>query len=282
MKDADYLKILRKKNPDFVKHMKFIIKNVFPHSKKLENIHSALINPNEFFQALSLYQSSKKKSIPQDDLAYVVASIILFNPFLLKSNIGKKWLKRFDEFYTVFVEANPKIAYTQNIYLDASMVFNLALTNDIQGSPLSITKLYLGDGSELSQGSSVFLEKENVKKNSYVTTLGVSSTTFFNELQSYFEKKFEDYDVILRLNCEGVEDEVIYAAHNSFGKKLKLICGSLKDVEGVKGLEASQRLDKFIKDNRLLFVNFHSGMISWLEAHAAVLNLLEEKQNLKK
>tara|TARA_Y100000768_G_scaffold342128_1_gene287008 strand:+ start:1592 stop:2353 length:762 start_codon:yes stop_codon:yes gene_type:complete len=190
--------------------------------------------------------------------------------------------KRFDEFYTVFVEANPKIAYTQNIYLDASMVFNLALTNDIQGSPLSITKLYLGDGSELSQGSSVFLEKENVKKNSYVTTLGVSSTTFFNELQSYFEKKFEDYDVILRLNCEGVEDEVIYAAHNSFGKKLKLICGSLKDVEGVKGLEASQRLDKFIKDNRLLFVNFHSGMISWLEAHAAVLNLLEEKQNLKK
>ena len=94
MKDADYLKILRKKNPDFVKHMKFIIKNVFPHSKKLENIHSALINPNEFFQALSLYQSSKKKSIPQDDLAYVVASIILFNPFLLKSNIGKKWLKR--------------------------------------------------------------------------------------------------------------------------------------------------------------------------------------------
>ena len=189
--------------------------------------------------------------------------------------------KRFDAFYTVFVEANPKIAYTQNIYLDASMVFNLALTDGDEGSPLSITKLYLGDGSELSQGSSVFLEKENVKKNSYVTTLGVSSITFFNELKLYFEKEFEDYDVILRLNCEGVEDEVIYSAHNIFGKKLKLICGSLKDVEEVKGLEASKRLDKFIKDNRLLFVNFHSGMISWPEAHAAVLNLLEEKHNFK-
>ena len=189
--------------------------------------------------------------------------------------------KRFDAFYTVFVEANPKIAYTKNIYLDASMVFNLALTDGDEGSPLSITKLYLGDGSELSQGSSVFLEKENVKKNSYVTTLGVSSITFFNELKLYFEKEFEDYDVILRLNCEGVEDEVIYSAHNIFRKKLKLICGSLKDVEEVKGLEASKRLDKFIKDNRLLFVNFNSGMISWPEAHAAVLNLLEEKQNFK-
>ena len=83
------------------------------------------------------------------------------------------------------------------------------------------------------------------------------------------------------MNCEGVEDEVIYAAHNSFGKKLKLICGSLKDVEGVKGLGSSQRLDRFLKDNRLLFVNFNSGMISWPKAHAAVLNLLEENKNSK-
>ena len=188
--------------------------------------------------------------------------------------------KRLDAFYTVFVEANPKIAYTQNIYLDASMVFNLALTED-EASPLSITKLYLGDGSELSQGSSVFLEKENVQKSSYVTTLGVSSVTFFNELQAYFEKKFEDYDVILRLNCEGVEDDVIYAAYKSFGNKLKLICGSLKDVEGVKGFESYQKQDKFINDNRLLFVNFHSGMTSWPEAHAAILNLLEENHNHK-
>ena len=49
----------------------------------------------------------------------------------------------------------------------------------------------------------------------------------------------------------------------------------------VKG-ESAQRLDKFIKDNRLLFVNFNSGMISWPEAHAAILNLLKEKnQNPK-
>jgi len=184
--------------------------------------------------------------------------------------------RRSNDFYTVFIEANPKIAYTKNVYLDASMVFNLALTDDQEKSPISIAKLYLGDGNELSQGSSIFLEKANVQKDSYVTTLGVSSVAFFSQLQAYFEEKFVDYDVLLRLNCEGMEDEVIYAAHNSFGKKLKLICGSLKDVEGVKGLDASNKLNEFISDNKLLFVDFLSGMSTWPEAHAAVLKLLEE------
>ena len=32
---------------------------------------------------------------------------------------------------------------------------------------------------------------------------------------------------MLRLNCEGVEDEVIYAAQRIFGNKIKLIAGSL-------------------------------------------------------
>ena len=100
---------------------------------------------------------------------------------------------------------------------------------------------------------------------------------FFSELELHLNDKFSDYRVLLRLNCEGVEDEVIYSAHNSFGNKLKLICGSLKDVEGVKGLDASQKLDKFISDNKLLFVYFYSGIDSWPKAHNAVLNLLRKK-----
>lgn len=184
--------------------------------------------------------------------------------------------KRYREFYTVFVEANPKITYTKNIYLNADMVFNLALTDDSQ-TPVSITKLYLGNGNELSQGSSVFLEKENVHKDSYVATLGVFASDFFSELELYLNEKFGDYDVLLRLNCEGVEDDVIYSAYSSFGNKLKLICGALKDVEEIKGLDAAQKLDKFINDNRLLFVYFYSGIDSWPKAHAAVLDLLEKK-----
>jgi len=50
---------------------------------------------------------------------------------------------------------------------------------------------------------------------------------------------------LLRLNCEGVEDTVIYSVSESFGKKLKLVCGSLKDVEELKGTGAAESLDEF-------------------------------------
>jgi hypothetical protein len=185
--------------------------------------------------------------------------------------------KRAKEFYTVFIEANPKIAYKKNFYPNADMVFNLALTNNSH-TPVSITKLYLGNGDELSQGSSVFLEKHNVHKDSYVATLGVSISDFFSELEIYLSEKFDDYDILLRLNCEGVEDDVIYSVYKNFGSKTKLICGSLKDVKGVKGLDAHQKLEKFIKDNMLPFVFFCPLIYSWPEAHTAIMNLLDKRE----
>ena len=65
--------------------------------------------------------------------------------------------------------------------------------------------------------------------------------------------------------------------YKSFDSKLKLICGALKDVEELKGEEASQKLYQFMQDKGLLFVKFSSGIYSWPKAHAAVLSLLEKK-----
>ena len=202
------------------------------------------------------------KSVKYQDIRNVISS-------------RKSIRKRLQKFYSIFVEANPKIAYRKDLYLKADMIFNIALTDNTRPN-FSITKLYLGNGDELSQGSSVFLEKGNVDKDTYIATLGVRVQDFFNELQLYLEEKFGTYDVLLRLNCEGIEDDVIYAAHSSFQDKLKLICGSLKDVEGVKGLEAYQRLNMFIDNNDLSFVSFYSGIESWTDAHAAIYTLLEE------
>ena len=184
--------------------------------------------------------------------------------------------KRYEEFYTVFIEANPKIAYTRNIYVKADMVFNIAMTDDNQPSP-SIIKLYLGGGGDLAQGGSVFLKKGNVLEDTYIPTLGISSGEFFNQLSKHLNEKFSDYDVLLRLNCEGVEDDVIFSAYDNFGSKLKLICGSLKDVEEIKGIEASKKLEKFMKEKELLFMYFSSQLFSWPKAHEAVLNLLNKK-----
>ena len=180
-------------------------------------------------------------------------------------------------FYTIFVEANPEIISKKNIYLDADVVFNIALLDDIQ-PPLSITKLYLGSGDELSQGSSVFLEKNNVHKESYVTTMGVSASVFFQQLKLHIEEIHDDYEILLRLNCEGAEDDVIYSMYDIFGSKVTIICGSLKDVEGVKGLDAYQKLKKFMNDKKLPFVFFSSAIDSWPKAHATIMNLLDKRR----
>ena len=48
--------------------------------------------------------------------------------------------KRSREFFTVFVEANPKIAYKKNFYPATDMFFNLALTGDSH-TPVSIANV---------------------------------------------------------------------------------------------------------------------------------------------
>ncbi len=183
--------------------------------------------------------------------------------------------KRSSDFFTVIIEANPKIALKKKLYPNANIFFNLALT-DNNHSPVSIAKLYIGNGGELAEGNSLFIEKDSPENDRHIATFGVSTKDFFCELASYLDDQFKEYEVLLRLNCEGVEDDVIYSTFNSFGNKLKLICGSLKDVEELKGLEASQKLDNFISSNSLFFVKFSSGIYSWPEAHKAVLNLLEK------
>ena len=186
-----------------------------------------------------------------------------------------KLKKNAQDFYSIFVEANSEIARKMKFYPKADLFFNLALTNNLSQSP-SITKLYLGDGNALSQGSSIFLEKHNVNKNNFVAAFGVSTNDFFKELELYLSNQFSDYAVIIRLNCEGVEDDVIYSAHKYFGSKLQLICGSLKDVKGVKGPEALQRLEEFISENGLVFAKFYAPIYTWLEGHQAILGLLRK------
>ena len=186
-----------------------------------------------------------------------------------------KLRKKTQDFYSIFIEANSEIARKMKFYPEADLFFNLALTNNSSQSP-SITKLYLGDGNALSQGSSIFLEKHNVKQENFVAAFGVSTNDFFKELELYLSNQFSDYVAIIRLNCEGVEDDVIYSAHKYFGSKLQLICGSLKDVKGVKGPEALNRLEGFISENELVFAKFYAPIYTWLEGHQAILRLLRK------
>ena len=183
--------------------------------------------------------------------------------------------KRANKFFSIFVEANTEIVREKKFYPRADLLFNIALT-DKEAKHVTIAKLYLGNGDILGEGSSLFENKYGKSDQSYLATLGISSKVFFEEICEYLDNKFCNYDVILRLNCEGVEDRVIFSAHKYFGSKLKLICGSLKDVEELKGKQAAEDLESYMDVNELPFVKFSSGIYSWHEAHSAILSLIKE------
>lgn len=174
------------------------------------------------------------------------------------------------KFLSYFIEANSKIVNHANVYKLADGVFNCALTND---SNVSITSLFLSNNDSLGQSSSIFKNKKNVSPDSTITTLGIPANSFFREFKKHIDQIELDYSVILRLNCEGVEDDVIYAVHEVFKEKLKLILGSLKDVKEIKGESAYIKLQKYIKDNLISFTFFSSSVNSWEKAHRAILNV---------
>lgn len=78
---------------------------------------------------------------------------------------------------------------------------------------------------------------------------------------------------MLKLNCEDVEDEAIYSAQNVFGNKLKLIAGSLKEIKELKG-KAASKPHEFMYQKELPFVQFSSGLDTWLNANKAILKII--------
>jgi len=179
-----------------------------------------------------------------------------------------------DNFEFYFVEANPKIISHCDVYKQAHAVFNVALTNE---KKIDIVKLYVANNNYLGQGNSILKEKYNVSINEYIPTIGVPSLIFFENLSEYLKNLHTNYKVILRLNCEGVEDDIIYAAHKVFGSNLVLTMGSLKDVEETKGHEAYLNLKNFLNKSNLQFVLFKSSVTTWTESFKSILTLFKTK-----
>lgn len=173
-------------------------------------------------------------------------------------------------FLSFLVEANYRVIQTCSSYRAANGVFNCAITDE---ENYSIQNLYLGSGDYLSQGSSIYLSKGNVSAELALPTIGVPSNLFFLTLQKFISETESDYLVILRVNCEGVEDEVIYSAQKVFSDKLVLVLGSLKDVKLCKGDEAYEALLEFLHAKQLPFVFFSPSINSWHDAHKAIVKV---------
>ena len=97
-------------------------------------------------------------------------------------------------------------------------------------------------------------------------------------MKKIFDDMSEDYSVVLRINNEGSESEVIYAFHQVFGNRMKLVAGSLKDVGVVKGQDCLTELYDYMKMNDIKFSFFHSGIGSWSNTMSSLIGELKWKK----
>lgn len=181
-----------------------------------------------------------------------------------------------NDFLFYFVEANPKIIMNKNVYSLADCVFNCALTNN---SNINVTKLYVAKNNLLSHSNSIFQKKFKSfgwKINKFIPTIGIPTKKFFYELKKYIDNFNKNYLVILRINCEGVEDDIIYEAHSQFKSKLVLVSGSLKDVKICKSEFHYQSMIKYIDVNNLSFISFSPSIDTWLDAHKSIIKIHDD------
>ena len=110
-------------------------------------------------------------------------------------------------------------------------------------------KLYFNN-STLS--SSLFLKSEKKK---YKIVNGFKMQTLVDKL---IKKKLlnKRSKVLLRINCEGVEDDVIKILTKNFGKNFDLILGSINDVKKIKGIQSYKKIKKFLINKKIKYSYF--------------------------
>lgn len=178
-----------------------------------------------------------------------------------------------DQVYVIFIEANSKIVNSKKVYRRADLCLNLAVLE--RGRPQEIVRLFLANSDELSQGSSIYSDKKNVEINQFVNCHGVSADILFEMINGHLKHLLNDFEVLLRLNCEGVEHEVISACLSCFGYQLKLVCGSLKDVEELHGVHAAQSLERLLEKSKIDTVDFSSNVNTWSSAFESIVSKFE-------
>ena len=200
----------------------------------------------------------RTKSIKLKEITYFIK--------LIKSHFRIK--KELKNIVLITVEPN-FLHFCNKIYKKASLVVPFAI-DDRTNKSKSLVKLYIANGDFLSQGNSIYDSKGNVDKNNFLSVFSITSKHLMEIIKVNYLKPSSK--IILRINCEGSEDSIIYNFKNNFSDQLVGVLGSLKDVRDIKGLKSYDKLIKFMDENKIDFLPFSSDINSWLEAHKFIIS----------
>lgn len=187
---------------------------------------------------------------------------LIFNHFKIKTIIKRITL--------ILIEPN-YLHFNEKPYRLSSMVLPAAIRKNNENCSRT-TKLFLANNDPKSAGNSIFSSKGNVNKSNFKNVLAIDTNELFDILKNTYLHK--NSKVILRINCEGMEDEIIYCFWEYLTNKLVGIMGSLKDVKSIKGEKEYSKLMDFIKDKNIKFIPFSDNLDTWRDAHKFIYNFI--------
>ena len=188
---------------------------------------------------------------------------LIINHFKLK-NVFKK-------ITLILIEPN-YLHFEEKPYKFSSMVIPAAVNSTNDNNSSRTIKLFFANNDPKSAGNSIFSSKGNVNKNNFRNVLSLNSYELLEILEKTYLHK--NSKVILRINCEGMEDEIIYEFKKYLANRLKGIMGSLKDVKSIKGKKEYSQLMEFIDDEEIIFIPFSDDIDTWNRAHSFLYSLL--------
>ena len=199
----------------------------------------------------------------------IAPPILEFVDFL---KIRKKLMKETD-FCFVAVEPNWRNLNCK-IYSKLNYVFCFGLQKI--DSDFEIKDLSFKSSNKNDQGASLFKTPEH---SNLSEAIPVIDTDYFckNILQVILDtyKNGELPKILLRLNCEGTEDDVIYSFQKIFPEILVGVLGSLDDVMKKKGTNKAEDLEQYLLLNSIDFCRFSSNMSTWPNALKYLKNKLK-------
>ena len=245
-------------NQNFSQNGNFILIDVGTHS--CGEIKSFTDSKFFFFKLIKriIKNIYKKRSLNLSDFISLI-----INHFKLK-NVSKK-------ITLILIEPN-YLHFGEKPYKFSSMVLPAAINSNYDNNSTRTIKLFFANNDPKSAGNSIFSSKTNVNSNNFSNVLSLNSYELLEILENSY--LHENSKVILRINCEGMEDEIIYEFKKYLANRLKGIMGSLKDVKSIKGNKKYSQLMKYINDEEIIFIPFSDDIDTWKRAHPFLYSLI--------
>ena len=170
--------------------------------------------------------------------------------------------KKFKDLKIVVIEPNIRVVvknlkkFKKKLNL---LFFPFAINNNLAAKGIFFSNFYI---SKDSLSNSIYKRKKSEK---IEKVLSINMSTMINILKDEL-KLNENSEILLRMNCEGVEYDIIKDL-NKNNLKIKFVLGSLYDVMKIHGEREYRNLCNYLEENNIIYKYFKfSDPSTWTQS----------------